>query len=214
VLAVAAPLSRKLSPREVFDAGRAQLLRFRPEQTAALLHTRSGREVKVGPDRLLEFCDESISPSPLKYLAHHFPVGEKFEVVVNPFAPQTAHLFDARGAWVGVVDAWQKVRRDDVAGLHQQMGRAAKIEKELLTPLAARGAEITRQRLADAQHNAAALDLTRPVTAEEKAAAQFIRAEGADAAADILAAPETPAAPLSETSVGDSLLGAISQPQR
>ena len=154
VLAVAAPMARKLSPQEVFNNGKPMLARFRPEQTAALLHTRAGREVRVGQDRIIEFCDETISPEPLRYEARTLPVGEKYEVVVNPFAPQSAHLFDARGAWVGVVDAWQKIRRDDVAALHAQMGRAAKIEKELLTPLAARGAELTRERIAQAQHNA------------------------------------------------------------
>ncbi|MEI8289830.1 MAG: hypothetical protein WCH99_10180 [Verrucomicrobiota bacterium] len=153
VLAAASPIARKLSPREVFDNGARCLVKFRPEQIAALLHTKTGREVKVGDDRVIEFLDESISPAPLKFLAHHLPVGERYEVVVNPFSPQTAHYFDARGAWLGVLDAWQKVRRDDVAGLHAQMGRAAKIEKELLAPLAARGAEITRQRIADAQSN-------------------------------------------------------------
>ena len=154
VLAVGSPIARKLSPKEVFDQGRRSLARFQPAQTAALLHTRAGREVKVGNDRLITFEDESISPAPLMYEARTFAPGEKFEIVVNPFAPQTAHLFDARGAWVGVVDAWQKIRRDDVEGLHRQMGRAAQIERQLLQPLAARGAEMTRDRIADAQHNA------------------------------------------------------------
>lgn len=154
VLAVAAPVARKLSPQEVFNNGRRALVRFQPAQTAMLLHTRAGREVKVGNDRLIEFEDQNISPAPLVYEARTFAPGDKFEIVVNPFAPQTAHLFDARGAWVGVVDAWQKIRRDDVAGLHRQMGEAAKIERQLLQPLAARGAELTRQRIEDAQHNA------------------------------------------------------------
>jgi hypothetical protein len=208
VLAAASPIARKLSPREVFARGARALTRFRPDQTARLLHTRAGREVRVGEDRLIEFLDQNISPSPLRYLAHHFPVGEKFEVVVNPFAPQTAHLFDARGAWVGVVDAWQKIRRDDVQGLHEQMGRAAKIERELLTPVAARGAELTRKRLEAAQHNARVLDLTQPLTPAEQEAAQFIRANGATAAAELLApAEENTPEPTGDES---DFLGAIS----
>jgi hypothetical protein len=157
VLAVAQPLARKLSPREVFDDGQRTLVRFRPEQTAMLLKERVAREVKVGNDHLIEFDDQDISPSPLRYKAHTFAPGEKFELVVNPLSPQVAHLFDAAGRWVGVVDTWQTISQTDTAGLHRQMGEAAKIESQLLAPVAARGAEITRQRLAAAQHNAGVL---------------------------------------------------------
>jgi hypothetical protein len=40
------------------------------------------------------------------------------------------------------------------------MGRAAAIEKQLLAPLASRGASITRQRLDDARHNIEVLGQT------------------------------------------------------
>jgi len=172
VLAAATPLARKLSPREVFDAGRADLIRFRPAQTAMLLKERTAREVKVGTDHLIEFEDQDISPAPLRYLAHHFKPGEKFAVVVNPFAPQSAHLFDAAGRWIGMVDAWQTISQTDVAGLHRQMGAAAKIENQLLCPLAARGAEITRKRLEDSQHNVAVLTSDGAEKTEKKRAAR------------------------------------------
>jgi len=151
---VAKPVPRKLSPREVFDLGRSRLIRLRPEQTAMLLRNVAGREVTVGRDHLISFEDEAISPEPLRYLAHHFAPGDKFTIVVNPMSPHTAHLFNARGGWVGVIDAWQTVRRDDVEGLKRQMGAARKIEAELLAPLAATGAKLIQQRLDDAQHNA------------------------------------------------------------
>lgn len=192
--AIANPVPRKMSPREVFDAGRRHLVRLRPEQTARLLldqsRDREGagtREVIVGSDHLIEFEDQNISPSPLRYLAHHWSPGDKFTIVVNPMSPQTAHLFDARGRWIGVVDAWQTVSPLDIEGLHRQMGRAAKIENQLLAPLATRGAEITRQRLADAEHNAAVLNTRTPITPDEKAAAKFVRHQGEAAAEDILA---------------------------
>jgi hypothetical protein len=154
IASIATPLPRKMSPREVFDSGRRNLVRLRPEQTALLLRDVSGREVPVGPDHLLTFEDDDISPAPLHYMAHHFAPGDKFRVVVNPMSPNTAYLFDARGAWIGVVTAWQTIRRDDVAGLHRQLGEARKIESELLAPLAATGSRLTRQRIEDAQHNA------------------------------------------------------------
>lgn len=152
------PLPRKLSPREVFDSGRRGLTRFRPEQVAALLQQRQGREVAVRADHLIVFEDQLVSPEPLHYLAHHFAPGDKFRAVVNPWAPETLHLFDARGGWCGAVEAWQRVRHDDIEGLHRQMGQAAKVEKELLAPLAARGRELTQKRIEDTRHNAAVLD--------------------------------------------------------
>lgn len=154
---IATPAPRKMSPREVFEDGRQRLVKLRPEQVALLLREVAGREVAIGKDHLITFEDENISPEPLRYLAHHFAPGDKFTVVVNPMSPNTAHLFDARGAWVGVVNAWQTIRRDDVSGLHRQLGEARKVEAELLAPVAATGARITKQRIEDAQHNAEVL---------------------------------------------------------
>lgn len=170
--AVSEPVPRKMSPREVFDAGRSDLVRFRPEQTAYLLKDRHGREVSVGNDYMITFEDSAISPEPLRYKAHHFPPGEKFLAVVNPWAPEDLHLFDVRGRWVGQVETWQRIRRDDVAALHRQMGESAKVEKELLAPLAARGAELTAKRLEDSRHNIGAIKGTAAKQAAASADAQ------------------------------------------
>lgn len=153
VEAAATPIARKLSPREVFDAGRGRLLRFRPEQTAMLLSACQTRTVRVR-NHILEFEDQSISPGPLRFLAHHFRDGDEFSVVVNPFSPDTAHLFDAQNRWLGSVNAWQTVSRLDVDALHAQMGAAAAVERQLLQPIARRGAEFTAQRRDISQHNA------------------------------------------------------------
>ena len=154
---IAELVTRKLSPREVFNAGRTGLVKFRPEQTAALLHATQGREVSVGKDHLIAFEDQNISPSPLRYLAHHFAPGDKFQAVVNPWAPQSLHLFDARGGWRGTVSAWQTVQANDSEALHRAMGAAAKAEAELLTPLAARGRVLTRERLEQVRENVGVL---------------------------------------------------------
>jgi hypothetical protein len=157
--AIAKPAPRLLSPREVFDAGRSRLARFRPEQIARLLLLAGNatHEVYVNEEHLIVFEDKDLAPSALRYLAHHFAPGDKFEAVVNPWALDSLHLFDAQRRWVGVVDAWQTISMTDTEALHAQMGRAAKIEKELLAPLAARGADLTRKRLEDSRHNSAAL---------------------------------------------------------
>lgn len=155
MLAVASPVARRLSPREVFDAGRKELIRLRPELVARLLSDRCGREAKVREDHLIVFEDAAVSPAPLRFLAHHFRPGDVFRVVVNPFDPDSAHLFDARGVWHGTVKAWQRVSRDDTEALSDRVREAAKIEQELLRPLARRGGELLRKRLEDSAHNAA-----------------------------------------------------------
>ena len=154
---VAVPTPRKMSPREVFDLGKPKLVRLRPEAVARLLVGTSGREVRVGKNHLITVEDASISPSPLRYLAHTFPEGDTYRAVINPFAPEQAHLFDAANRWLGTVRIWQAVSRIDEAGLAEQMAEAAQIQAQMLQPLARRGAEITRRRLADTQHNTSAI---------------------------------------------------------
>ena len=150
--AAGTPIARKLSPREVFNAGRGRLIKFRPEQTAMLLASCQTRSVRVR-NHLIEFEDAAISPAPLRYLAHHFRDGDEFAVVVNPFSPHVAFLFDAQNRWVGQVNAWQTVSRLDAEALHAQMGAAAAVERELLQPIARRGAAFTEQRRDISRHN-------------------------------------------------------------
>lgn len=212
VEAVAVPVARRLSPREVFDGGRRRLIRLRPEQLARLLGSRMRRTVTVR-NHLIEFEDRNISPSPLRYVAHHWRDGEKLDVVVNPFGPQEAHLFDARGRWLGAVRAWQSVSHLDEQGLHEQMGKAAAIEAQLLAPLARRGAALTKARLEAAEHNATVLR-GEPVTAEEIESVERVTAQGPSAAADILARATRPAEDAEEISgAGDSLLAALGRTQ-
>lgn len=147
-------LPRKLSPHEVFEAGRKGLVRFRPEQTALLVWPARRKEpVTVGRDHLVTFEDGNISPEPLRYLAHHFAPGEKFDAVVNPVSPETLFIYDAQGRWLGTLKSWQRIRRDDQAGLERQMGAAAKVRGELLQPLAEAGRDLTRKLIADTEHN-------------------------------------------------------------
>lgn len=188
---IATPIARKMSPREVFDSGRGRLVRLRPEQTAMLLRDVAGREVTVGKDHLISFEDENISTEPLRFLAHHFAPGDKFTAVVNPMSPNSAHLFGARGQWIGVVNAWQTIRRDDAQGLQRQLGAARKVESELLAPLAATGARMIQQRIEDAQHNAEVIggDAKRQARALKQFdgdVADLARAESPATAADDL----------------------------
>lgn len=151
--AVAQPAPRKLSPREVFDHGRQRLIRFRPEQTAALLVGLCGREVRVGHNHLVTLEDKELSPSPIRYLAHTLAPGDSYRAVVNPFDLGSCHLFDARDRWVGTLKLWQAVARIDQDAVKSRIAEASEIHNLLLRPLAERGARQTAKKLADLEHN-------------------------------------------------------------
>lgn len=159
--------ARRLSPQEVWDRGRRALTKLPPHKTAMLLYELSGKSGECTVrDSLIEFEDKDLSPSPLRYrAAARLPArpeeplqeGEKFRPVINPLNLDELHLFDARGGYVGACPRWKSPTRSDTEALQRQMGQAAKIERELLEPVARRGADITRQRIEDARHNAEVL---------------------------------------------------------
>jgi hypothetical protein len=186
---------RKLSPAEVFAQGRDRLTRLSAPKAALLLYECGAGFGVLDPheatvaDRLIEFEDKALGPGPHRYLAdvrlpgrpvQPLPEGEKFLALVNPLNVTEAHLFDGKGGYIGACQRYGAVSRADTEALHRQMGRAAKIERELLEPVARRGADITRQRIADTRHNAAVLG-GRPITPDEQARARALRKVDASA---------------------------------
>ena len=145
VAALARPVCRMLSPREVYDAGQADLIRLTPAQTAALLELHEGREVVVTRDHEIRFEDKLIAPGTLRFWAHHWAPGTKFRAVVNPFSLGEAHLFDARGGWVGVTPAREAACIGDYEALARQQEEVAHAEGVLLRPLRKRGLEMAQQ---------------------------------------------------------------------
>ena len=212
--AVAKPMPRKLSPREVFDAGSKALVKFRPEQTAMLLKGRNARKVHVDPDHCVRFQDQLIASEPIVFLAHHFAPGDEFDGVVNPMDLSKLHIFDAKGRWRGVLDAWQTVSHADTESIHRQMGAAAKIEKELLAPLARRGAQITLQRIADAKENARAAGeatgaIPTPEAKQQQRSDVKLARDHGKAAIDALLGPSIAPAPKPDST--DDFLSIISK---
>jgi hypothetical protein len=146
--------TRRLSPREVWDAGRPQLTRLNAAQAAILLGPDLGREATAKAGRI-EFEDQDLAPGPLCYdVMPLLPDGQKACVVVNPMDLGQLFAFDAKGRFLGIARRVQAVCRNDAEGLKHAMGRAAKAEKELLAPVVRRGAAVIRQRIEDARVNA------------------------------------------------------------
>ena len=188
VIALAESRARKLSPREVFDAGAVSLRRWKNEELALLLwHARRDEPVTVGKNHVVEFQDKTISPEPLRFLAHTFAVGEKFDAVVNPMDPSQLYIYAADGRWLGALEHWGRIRRDDMDGLERRMGRAESVKNDLLRPV--RDAALTLARIERTEHNNAVLDAHANGPARERAQAdaRLVRdQDGAAAAESIL----------------------------
>lgn len=148
--------SRRMSPAEVWQAGRKGLRRLAGHQVALILreHSTGGaREVSVEEGRI-EFQGQDLGGAhsflaelvtgqgPARMLAD----GERFEAVLNPLAPQRLYLFDARGRFQGHCPATRRPCRADADALAEENKRLAKIQGDLLKPVAARGAAVTRAR--------------------------------------------------------------------
>jgi hypothetical protein len=165
--------TRKLSPAEVWSRGRSELVRAPGYWIALILPPEYGVERKAGDNHLFEFEDQEISPNPMRYLAQidgrFLSPHESYLTYVNPFNPSELYICDARQRYLGACPAWQTLTKGDLEAIHEQCGRAAKIESALLLPVARAGAAIARQRAEDARHNAAVLANSPAAPADEAA---------------------------------------------
>ncbi len=176
---------RRMSPAEVWERGSGALVKIGAQHVAAILGRDLAVARLVGDNHLFEFEDRELGPGIHRYLAQVVsPRGRElllspkqtYLVHANPFAVDQLFVSQETPAgiqFLGVAPRWETVEKLDVDALHRQMGAAAKIEKELLRPVARRGADLTRQRIAAAQHNSAVLR-GAPITPGEKARAAEI----------------------------------------
>jgi len=172
--------TRKLSPYEVFNHGRSDLVHLNDTELALLIGPSLAHPNPVTVrNGLLEYidadigqvtfeavisatsCSTSSPPSATSAAScsnsRRLPDREKYQAALIPFQPDKLFLWDAAGRFIGVCPAWDRVSRADAEGLQRQFGRARKAESDLLRPIAQRGAELTKQRIAMHQHNAAVL---------------------------------------------------------
>ncbi len=177
---------RKLSPAEVWSRGREKLARLPAWAVPQILGEDLGVERKVGKSGLIEFEDRELGMEIHRYLAvvitpngqmTRMTEGEKVLTYVSPFDSDYMHICQAgagQGAYIGVCKRWKSVCRADEDSLHRMMGAAAHEEKELLSGLNARAANLVAQKDEDAKWNSAVL-AGAAVTLEEKAIRQRIK---------------------------------------
>jgi DNA-binding CsgD family transcriptional regulator len=170
-------LLRRMSPREVWERGREELVRLTPAAVALILGQDLAVEREVGVNHLIEFQDRTAAAGRMAYLAEGLRPGTRVRSVFNPFAPDQLFCFDSAWRFLAALPRWERVDKSDAEALHRACGRAAAVEARLLAPLAARGAAITRARMEMHRHNAEVL--RRAVAAREGVGIGQISAEDA-----------------------------------
>lgn len=153
---------RKLTRREVWNAGSADLLQVPGSVTCHLLGKDFAAERKVR-DHMISFADLEVGPGLHRYEAlvtddtgsqHLLKDGETYLATVNPFAPGALFVQDAKGRYLGQARKIDAVTRGDIDALHRALGRAAKTEHRLLQPLVERQSDEAKKKKAMHEHNA------------------------------------------------------------
>lgn len=179
---------RRMSPAEVWSSGRRELTPLPPEGVAQVLYRDSAAEVRVTDRHEIEVMDKAQGADAMRFRAEALAPGEKYQAVLNPFAPSHLYLFDARGRYVGAVPRIGRPSRNDQDAVNRELGRAQHDLAERLRSVSALGARITAARVEEARANAGALD---KLTADDRAAERLAaRAARAGAGAVRPAAPE------------------------
>jgi hypothetical protein len=168
---------RRMSPAEVWTSGRRTLTPLPPEGIAQILYRDSASEVRVTNRHEIEVLDKHISADALRFNAASYTPGEKYQAVLNPFAPSHLYLFDARGRYVAAVPRIARPSRNDEDAVKRELGRVNRELADRLAPVARLGARITAARLDQDRANADALGhLTAEDRAADKLAARAARA--------------------------------------
>lgn len=185
---------RSRSPLEVFERGRKDLIKLRPEVAIELVGRDNTREQKVN-GRYIEFSDQTITPETLIYEAilrdednreiRHLRDREKVEVFCNPILPDTLRVYNARGQFLGNCSVVKRVkpysRSALTAGKHwddresvmseefrDAAKRKAQTNAQTLQPLRIRGANQSREAQELRAHNAKLVDNEAAVTPAEQ----------------------------------------------
>lgn len=176
---------RKLSPLEVWNMGRRNLVRIPWHVVPSILTRELSDDRKVGRDGLFTFEDRELGPDVHRYLARArntegrdvlLDRNETYLTFVNPFDPRGMIVCDAREAFIGVAPRLDLARRCDPEEIARSMGRAAHEEALRLEEYRARHAIDVAHKAEDEAVNHKILS-GAPVLDEEKAAAERIRAE-------------------------------------
>ena len=180
--------SRKLSPAEVWNLGRKNLVRLPAHYVPILLGPRNARKLRLGDNGLFEFQDRRMGPGIFRFLSQvqteggesvALRPGSTFHVYATPFDARAVFVATVDDEFIGIAPRWETVASGDIDAIHRQIGRSMKFESELLAPVRARHAAEARAKKQMHDHNARVLS-GAPVTAAEVLADERIQRETGD----------------------------------
>jgi hypothetical protein len=165
---------RKLSPAEVWATSAQSLTRVSGAMVPILLGPDASRQVTVSKTHELIIQDRDLHPEPMVFRStltnsRQLLAGQELRVYLNPYNPTELQVCDPAGRWLGTAERVQSHCKTDTDALAREYGRVRKLESSLLTPVARRGAEQTRERIANMRINAELLDDSSKPTSEERA---------------------------------------------
>jgi hypothetical protein len=134
---------RKLSPHEVWQGGRAGLIKLPDVAVAEMLGDDFAREERVS-ECAFRFRDAELAPEPLEFEARivtprgfeeELPNAETFKLLLNPFNLAQVYVHDARGRFLGTARRAQRVCRTDEGAVQEQFKRTATRFADVLAPI-------------------------------------------------------------------------------
>lgn len=153
---------RLLSPGEVWGQGRRDLLRANATMIADIIGEDEGKERKV-KGSYFRFHDSDIDTDELFYESRirrldgreeELRDGEKFLTLVNPYAPESLIVLDARGRCLGTAGRVHRVSHADHDGKIAMWARNAERTSDQLAPLRERWEGKEREAQDLREHNA------------------------------------------------------------
>lgn len=182
----------RMTRQEVWDRGRRDLVRLPGWGVVAILGDDLAREARV-VDNMFTIRDADIGPGNFYFEPFIVtPEGrteqlrdqEAYDVFINPLAPETLFVRDAKKRYLGEARQIVVPSHGDEEGIRRAMGAAVKRESQLLAPLAARHARTTREKLRLHEANAAAAEDPQTVapTGPEKRRQRDVNAQLAELA--------------------------------
>ena len=192
---------RPLSPREVWTAGRKDLVTLPAPVLAEIL---TGGVIAEGPcARVLpvrgayfEFDDQLLGPGEHRYSAEitelngrvqELPHGEKYLAVIDP-AGHRLFIHDARGRFLGTAGRDVRVSRADDEGLRHRFGEVSRRTSNALRPLSQRHAASGQETVEMMRHNADVTERARNPHSDRDAKADRTADRAAQAGAAMAAA--------------------------
>ena len=187
--------SRRLSRREVFEAGKPALKTFSKFTMPHLLGEKLGFMKKVKDNGMISFHNQDFGPDEYFYNARQMKAPDGFVVSLherreyvihaNPFNLDEIYVSDpSSGAVLGILPRYGMAMKTDTEAIRRKIGKQAKEEARLMQPIINLDTQRRRQetRLNNLNNNIKVLNGS-PVTDDEIEADALVRSTRGDASA-------------------------------